>query len=326
MEARRSRWAVALAPFRFLGWGIASIAGTLLLSALAGAAAFGLLGSLMTATLAERGAAAAAGAWSLSALLVVFGGLTGALLGGIAAARRALARADSEARDWLLHVPPEEQKRLLPSVPLDRVRTGYDRTLDTMTDLSLGRFRLPAIVRRVIRARLRRAPLDELISACERRGTTDIGFAEVRDWMLATGLRFAIGPVDGRLRVWQYLIGGLIAAILIPTLLIALRVNSVQAGTTFAGILALAGFVVLVAGLPRAAQHRHPARWRTGIFVVGGGLIVCPLLYAVLLPMDLGATWILVVAVTLGAFKWGADQALVEADRLDRGDRVSPAS
>jgi hypothetical protein len=314
MEARR-RLAVVLAPFRFLGWGILSIAGTLLFSALAGAATFGLLGSLLTATLSERGAAAAAGAWSLSALLVLFGAFSAALLGAAIAARRALTRGEAEGRDWLLHVPPEEQKRLLPAVPLERIRTGYDRTLDTMVDLSLGRFQLPALVRRVIRARLRRAPLDELITACERRGVSDVGFAEVRDWLLASGLRFAVGPIDGRLRVWQYLVTGLIGAILIPTVLLALRVNAAQAGATLAGVLALAGVVVLIAGLPRAGQHRHPARWRTGILVVGGGLIVWPLLHSALLPMDLGAVWILVVAVTLGAFKWGADQAFVEADR-----------
>jgi hypothetical protein len=86
-----------------------------------------------------------------------------------------------------------------------------------------GRIRLPPPARRFIRSRLRQAVVDDFLATCEQRGAATVGFVELRDWFLGRGLDFLAAPIRAKVRVWQILIGTVVALIFAGALLLAIR-------------------------------------------------------------------------------------------------------
>lgn len=281
-------------------------------------------GALLGLALPES-ALSGIGAWSIIALYGAAGAACGAVAGVARAAERAVEALERGAGDAILGLAADEGARLVPSVPLVELRARYEAILDRMVDEMLGRLHLPAPLRRLLRRSLRQAPAEAFLGDCEARGLERVGFTEVRNWTVAAALPRALAPARAQARAWRLLACGVAAALLALAVTVSLLARAVDPAAVVLGFFAAAGATVLVAGLAREHRHPRPWKWRLGILVLAAGTAGWPWLYSRLWPMDLGAAWIVVVAVTVWTLKWGAAQALVEADR-PRGRGISRPS
>lgn len=182
-------------------------------------AAIGMVSMLVAASLLSRGLGAGflarTGAWSANAILLVIGLLGGLVLGATLAASRVLDIVHDELRAWFERVPAEEQERLLPSVPTERLRANYEGTVEAIFDQSVGRLPLPGPARRFVRARFGHELAERFISDFERKGTPTVGFGELRDWLLVEGWSFATRPARFKIKFWRVLAVGVLGVLFI---------------------------------------------------------------------------------------------------------------
>jgi len=135
------------------------------------------------------------GTWSLNLVVVVVGLLSGIVAGLASAARRATDRLESTIRDAVLGMDTAAGERRIPALPLDEARRRYEAILDRIVALMFERLQVPQFVHRLARRGLRQAPIDDFLADCEARGLSQVGFAEVRNWSIATGIPIALAPI-----------------------------------------------------------------------------------------------------------------------------------
>jgi len=279
--------------------------------AIVAAAVLWAAAQLMASRWADAGGLAALGGWSLTASYALLGGVGGAIAGAIAACARTLAHIERHTEAWILALPTDWGRDLLPEVPLDELEGRYDETLDRVTDATLGRLPVPRLVRRMAKSRLRQALLDDFLATCRERGVTVVGHGELRNWLLTRGLAYALEPARAQLRVWRAVtLGGLGLAALIAVA-IAVLGGMASPVTVVLIAFALTGAGILVWGLPRARERERPAQWRVGIVTLALSATGWPALYVLLWPADLGLVWLVVVALTLVTVRWGFERAFV---------------
>lgn len=146
----------------------------------------------------------------------VLGFIGGSLLGGAAAFRDTLAFFERQLPPWLDEVAESLGPDPFPSMPLAELRAHHDRALDQMIASTVGAVRAPGFVQRAIRRRLQDARIEDLLSFCEGRGATEVGFPEVRSWLVTKGLPLLTGPTRRQVlvvRVGVWLALGLLAVL-----------------------------------------------------------------------------------------------------------------
>lgn len=207
------------------------LAGGALVSAVTHAAGYALLGvavmlvmsSLLVALLPDAGALAVVGRWSLQLVFVAVGAICGALLGVNVAAAKTLAVFEDEMRVAFIAFTPRDTDRLVPSMPLAQLRISYDASLDSLVEQTLGRVRVPRFLRRFVRSRMRQQVVEQFIAECESRGRETVGFAEVRDWLIARGVPLALAPARAKVKLWRIVILAPPVLLIGATLVLILR-------------------------------------------------------------------------------------------------------
>ncbi len=301
-------------PFRLLR--------TFVLSALVRVPAFGLVAGLVLFAswrILGRGLGenviVAIGSWSMALVFFVAGAVLGAVVGLATSAERTLGVAEADLRAWLDRVDRTEGDRLFPAVETGRLREGYDRTVDALFEQSIGRIPMPRFARRLARDRFRRALLEDFLTDCEQRGVTSVGFTEVRDFMVKSALPVVTRPAHMQIRTWTVLAAGLLGACLVAPVAIGLLARSGDPRAILVAICGTAAVLMLGIGLPRAGRHTRPWRYRAGLLVIAGGLVLWPLAWLELWAADIGMAWILVLTATVWTFHRGVRLVLLDADR-----------
>jgi hypothetical protein len=224
---------------------------------LIGTAAFQLSARALTGTFGE-GMLAGVGTWSTNTLLGLMGFAGGALIGLAAATEATLKVAEAELSTWFQRLPGNDGERIFPTVPLERLRGVYDHVVDQMFESTLGRLPMPRVARRFVRSRFRHAVVDEFLDQCQAEGRTEIGFLELRDYLVATGLHYATQPAHAHIGLWKaLLLGGMTLLFALP-LAIAALASHASGGTVILGSFGVAAAALLLLALPRASRHPHP--------------------------------------------------------------------
>ncbi len=268
---------------------------------------------LLVGSWGDAGGIAVVGGWSLTGLYALLGAAGGAIAGAVEGCARTLAHVERHAEAWILDLPTDFARDLLPSVTVDELEGSRDTSLRRVADATVGRLPMPRLVRRLARERLRRALLDDFLATCRARGVSVVGHGELRNWLLARGLSRAIEPARAQLRVWRAAtLGGLGLAVLIAVATAALG-GVAQPAAVALGVFALAGAAILVWGLPRASLRERPARWRMGVAILAVCTAGWPVVYARLWREDLGLAWAAVLAITFMTIRRGFEEAFVRA-------------
>jgi hypothetical protein len=255
---------------------------------------------------------ATVGSWSLSAALTSFGLVFGGLVGLAGTAERVLDVAEDDLRDWLRRLPVGDGERLFPSIELEQFRRGYEDSIKSIYGTTLGRLPLPGFAHRKVQSQFRHALVDEFLTQCEARGSTTIGFNEVRQFLLLKGLPIVTRPAHAQFKIWTLLLCGVLGVCVSVPLLIGLLANRVDPRGVILGTFGFAGVMVLATGLPRASRCSSPWRWRLGILIIGLGLVLWPIAWTKLWGHDLGMVWIIIVAITVWTFHRGVRLAFME--------------
>lgn len=279
----------------------------------AGAALF-LAAQVLTWAFSD-GAMATAGGWSATILLTSVGTVLGGLAGLAAASGAMLQIAEADVRDWLAQVPEGKADRLFPTMEREQLQTDYEQAIELMCTSTIGRVPLPSFIRRRVQERFRQALLEDFLADCEQRGVPAVSFADLRSFLLSKALPVVTQPVHTQIRIWMLTLIGVLAGVAGLSVLIGLLANHVDP-RLLVTVLGTAGVVVLGLGLPRASRRASPWRYRLGILILGGGLIVWPIAWIQLWSLDLGMVWIVVLAVTVWTFHRGASMAFLEGNGL----------
>lgn len=160
---------------------------------LAGAAALFAVAILYATTTGGEGLLTAIGDTSIVVLYPILGFIGGSLLGGAAAVRDTLSFFERQLPLWfeeLAALGPDP----FPSIPIAELRAHHDRALNQLMRYTLGAVRAPRFVQRAVRRRLVDARIEDFLSFCDGRGATEVGFAEVRAWLVTSGLPILTAP------------------------------------------------------------------------------------------------------------------------------------
>jgi hypothetical protein len=149
------------------------------------------------------------GTWSLNLVVLVVGLISGVVAGLASAARRATDKLESTIRDVVLAMDAADGERRIPAIPVDEARRRYEAILERTVALMFERLRIPAFVHALARRGLRQAPIDDFLNDCEARGITQIGFTEVRNWSIVTGIPLALAPIRRQAKIARYLALGI---------------------------------------------------------------------------------------------------------------------
>ena len=264
----------------------------------------------------EEGAIGTIGAWSFTLALTGLGVALGSLLGLATTGEHVLRAAESDIRNWLETLPPGHGDSLFPSVDLQELRSGYEKASENLYRSTVGRIPLPGFARRSVESRFRHVLLDNFLADCAERGLTRVGFVELRDFMLRKALPMVTRPAHAQFRIWTLLLLAVLGAgVAVPVVIGALG-GDVELRVLIPGMFGGVGLLVLAIGLPRASTHASPWRYRLGIVLLSAGLIVWPLVWIALWPLDLGMAWIAVLAVTMWTLSRAARLAFLEADQF----------
>lgn len=283
--------------------------------ALAGGAAMFLAARFLGWSFGD-GALAAIGAWSFTFVLAALGIALGSLLGLATTGEDVLRAAESDIRNWLMHLPSGAGEELFPPVDLQELRNVYEKGIEQLYRTTVGRIPLPGVARRAVQSQFREALLDEFLADCGQRGVTRVGFPEVRDFMLRKALPIVTRPAHAQFRIWTVLFLALLGVgVAVPALIGLLR-HQVELHVLITGVFGLLGVMVLAIGLPRASSHVSPWRYRLGIVLLSVGLIAWPIVWIQLWPLDIGMVWIVVLAVTIWTLHRAARLAFLEADQI----------
>lgn len=259
------------------------------------------------------------GAVSLAALYAATGLAAGLVLGIAAAIQRALDLAQEEGVRLLGALTPERAAQAFPAVPIEKLRTDYERLLDATVEQMVGRLPVPGLLRRFLRTTLRQAFVEDFLVQCESSGATTVGFPQVRDWLARRGFPLLTAPLRANIKLWRLLVLGVAGIIVVSTVGLAAGLTASQARVLVPAAFAALGIAVLLFGLPQAEERASPGRWRLGVVVVAASLALWPLVFVRLWDLDLGAVWALTLVASLGGVAWGLRLALVEANRVRPG-------
>ena len=277
-----------------------------------GAAVLWGAAQLMVGRWADAGVGALGG-WSLTALYAVVGGAGGALAGAIAACARTLAYVEHHTEAWILDLPTDWGRDLLPSVPLDELEGRSGGILDRVADATLARLPMPRFVRRFATARMRQALLGDFVAMYRDRGVTVVGHGELRNWLLIRGLTHAIEPARAQLALWRALTLAALGSAVLIALAIAALGGVLRPVAIALTVFALAGAGIIAWGLPRAPRRERPERWRAGIVILGVCVAGWPAVYAWLWPREPGLAWLAVLALTYVTVRRGFEEAFIRA-------------
>ncbi len=186
-----------------------------------GLVALAAVASTYARTLSGHGAWSLLGGWSLTAVFAMAGLIGGALAGALTAATRTFAAFERALREWLERLPASLSESGPPKVSIEQLRTRYAATLDHWVTNTIGRFRLPGLLDRLLRSQLRQAILEDFVTDCERRGLATAGAQEFRGWLLVRGLDLAATPVREQLHWWRILIIGVMGLLAAGALILA---------------------------------------------------------------------------------------------------------
>jgi hypothetical protein len=274
------------------------------LHALAGTLALWGAATVLARNWSEAGALAAAGEWSLVNLYGLIGFLGGTLAGLLAAARMGVRFLQADAEAWIAGLSTERGRALFPSVPRERLSGDYGRVLDAVADATVGRLPLPGFAARLARSRLRVALLEDFLASCRDAGAPEVGYPELRTWLLRRGLPYLVAPLQNPLRIWRGIVLGTLALLVTLALGIAALGDLAGATTVVLAIFALTGAVIALSGVRASGRRVAPLQWRIGMLTLGAQVAAWPALGHALRGHDLGMAWILVVVAALLGLSW----------------------
>jgi hypothetical protein len=158
-----------------------------------------IVGSLLTRALPADSILGTAGTWAINLSAIGVGFFAGALAGVARVAARAIDRLETAARDGINGF--EAGDRVLPVIPLAEARSRYEGILDRLVEAMFERMPAPRPIISLARRGLRQAPIDDFLDDCESKGLTEIGFTEVRNWSLVTGIPYALMPLRAKVKM-----------------------------------------------------------------------------------------------------------------------------
>jgi hypothetical protein len=130
----------------------------------------------------------------------------GAAVGVTLALSRVLGVVESRLCRWLDRIPAALFERSVPAISVAALRGRYRLTVERLYGATVARLRLPAWIARRLHAAFRFRLADGLLPECERTGADVVGFAQVRDWLVRTGISLGFRPVRSQLRTARRLV------------------------------------------------------------------------------------------------------------------------
>jgi hypothetical protein len=130
----------------------------------------------------------------------------GAVLGVTLALSRVVGVVENRLCRWLDRLPVTPFERGVPVISVAALRGRYRLTVERLYGATVARLRLPAWIARRLRATFRLRLAEGLLPECERAGAEVIGFPQVRDWLLRTGISLGFQPLRRQLRMTRRLV------------------------------------------------------------------------------------------------------------------------
>jgi hypothetical protein len=130
----------------------------------------------------------------------------GVVLGVTLALSRVVGVVENRLCRWLDRLPTALFERRVPAIPVAVLRGRYRLTIERLYGATVARLRLPAWIARRLRATFRFRLAEGLLPECERTGAEVIGFPQVRDWLLKTGISLGFQPLRSQLRMTRRLV------------------------------------------------------------------------------------------------------------------------
>lgn len=161
------------------------------------------------------------GTTSLTITLTSVGAVIGCMAGFISALQATLLRIEDDLRDWLVKLSSDDAQRLFPQIEVSRLQSGYEDLSQSVYSSTIGRLPLPALLQRSLYDRISRTMVADFLDECHERGTTSVGFAEVRDGLLLRAVPLVTRPVHTQFRVAHCLLATLLLACVGIPLLVA---------------------------------------------------------------------------------------------------------
>jgi len=130
----------------------------------------------------------------------------GALFGVMLAASRAVGVVEARLCRWLERLPATVFERSMPPLPVAELRSRYQLAVERLYGATVARLRLPAWIAKRLRAMFQLRLAEDLLAECGRTGAQSVGFAQVRTWLMTTGISLGLEPIRRQLRIGRRLL------------------------------------------------------------------------------------------------------------------------
>jgi len=130
----------------------------------------------------------------------------GAAFGLMLAASRVVGVVESRLCRWLERLPATAFEQSVPAIPVAELRSRYQLAAERLYGGTVARLRLPAWIAKRIRAMFQLRLVEDLLAECGRTGTESVSFAQVRAWLVTSGVSLGFQPIRRQLRVARRLL------------------------------------------------------------------------------------------------------------------------
>ena len=130
----------------------------------------------------------------------------GAIFGVMLAVSRVVGAVESRLCRWLERLPEAAFEQSVPAIAVAEFRGRYQLTTERLYGGTIARLRLPAWIATRIRGMFRLRLAEDLLAECGRTGADTIGFAQVRAWLVTSGVSLGFQTVRRQLRIARRLL------------------------------------------------------------------------------------------------------------------------
>lgn len=130
----------------------------------------------------------------------------GAVFGVMLAASRAVGVIESRLCRWLERLPAAAFEQSVPAIPVAELRARAQLAIERLYGATVARLRLPAWVAQRIRSMFQLRLVEDLLAESGRTGAEAVGFAQVRAWLVTSGVSLGFEPIRRQLRMARRLV------------------------------------------------------------------------------------------------------------------------
>jgi hypothetical protein len=130
----------------------------------------------------------------------------GAIFGVMLAVSRVVGVVESRLCRWLERLPETAFEQSVPAIPVTEFRGRYQLTTERLYGGTIARLRLPSWIAKRIRVVFRLRLAEDLLAECGRTGVETIGLAQVRAWLVTSGISLGLQSVRRQLQIARRLL------------------------------------------------------------------------------------------------------------------------